>query len=129
MSELRIQVVDDNSLVRSSLRRLLELQSGWKVCGEADDGKQAIAETEKTHPNVILMDVMMPKGKGSTRTIVDHHPEMTVLLFTMYEFPGLKRLAHEAGAKGYIPKMASSESLIAAVGAVSEGKSVPPTVA
>lgn len=130
MGNLRILVVDDNPLVRNSLRRLLELHSGWLVCSEAENGKQAVVEADKAHPNLILMDVMMPKGNGleATRTIVDRHPEMKILLFTMYEFTGLLRLAHEAGARGYISKMASSESLIAAVDAVAEGKSFPPSI-
>jgi two-component system, NarL family, nitrate/nitrite response regulator NarL len=118
---LRILVVDDQPYVRSAVRSLLESKREWEVCGEASDGREAIAQTEALHPDIVVMDMSMPNLNGLEATRFIHHrfPSSEVVILTLHDFPDLPRIAQEAGAKSCVLKGHSSQFLIPAVQSVS----------
>jgi DNA-binding NarL/FixJ family response regulator len=118
---LRILVVDDQPYVRRAVRSLLESKHEWEVCGEASDGREAIAQTEALHPDIVIMDMSMPNLNGleATRFIHQRFPSSDVLILTLHDFPDLPRIAREAGAKGCVLKGNSGQFLIPAVQSVS----------
>lgn len=122
---LRILVVDDQPYMRRVVRSLLESKREWEVCGEASDGREAIEKTEKLHPDVVIMDMSMPRLNGleATRFIHKFFPRSEVVILTLHDFPDLPRLAREAGAKGFVLKGNFGELLIPAVQSV--GNSTP----
>lgn len=117
MEHLRILVVDDHEIVRSLLRHLLEAEEGWEVCGEAADGDEAVQRSQALHPDVIVMDAVMPHCNGfeATREIVRTTPEVGVVITTLYEYPEILRQAQSAGALGCIGKSKTTRLLIPAV--------------
>lgn len=84
---MQILIADDHELVRNGLRTVLEMQPGWKVCGEAVNGRQAVELARDLRPDVIVMDVTMPELNGleATRQICKAFPEAEVLILTMHE--------------------------------------------
>lgn len=118
---LRILVVDDQPYVRRAVRSLLESKREWEICGEAADGREALEKTEELRPDVVIMDMSMPKLNGleATRFIHQRFPASEVVILTLHDFPDLPRLARDAGAKGCVLKGDSSELLIPAVQSVS----------
>lgn len=117
MEHLRILVVDDHEIVRSLLRHLLEAEEGWEVCGEAADGDEAVQRSQALHPDVIVMDAVMPRCNGfdATREIVRTSPEVGVIITTLYEYPEILRQAQRAGALGCVGKSKTTRLLIPAV--------------
>jgi len=111
---LRILVADDQPFLRSAVRALLESKSGWEVCGEASDGQEAIERTEELRPDVVIMDVFMPRLNGieATRQIHQSFPGVQVLILTFHDLPDLARAAMDAGARGCLSKGDSSRLLI-----------------
>jgi CheY-like chemotaxis protein len=89
VEHLRILVVDDHEVVRSLLRHLLETEHGWEVCGEAADGDEAVQRSRALHPDVIVMDAVMPGCNGfeATREIIRTTPEIGIVITTLYEYP------------------------------------------
>ncbi len=118
---LRILVVDDQPNVRRAVRNLLSSRSDWEICGEAADGREAIERTKELQPEVIIMDMTMPRlnGLDATRQIRDQYPNSQVVILTFHDFPGLAQLAREAGAQGCVLKGHASEFLVQAVEKVS----------
>jgi two-component system response regulator NreC len=114
---LRILVADDQPYVRRAVRALLESKRDWEVCGEASDGQEAIERTQELHPDVVVMDVSMPRLNGleATRQIHQSFPHAQVLILTFHDFPDLARVAQNAGARGCLLKADSSRYLIPAV--------------
>lgn len=125
----RILVVDDHPSFRQMLRGVLEQHPNWEVCGEASDGLEAIVRTSELHPDVVLMDLQMPRldGLQATRKIHQVSPSTRVLILTLHENPILPEIAKESGASGYILKSESLETLTTAIETVgsSEGFFVP----
>ena len=122
---LRILIADDQPYIRRALRALLESKKSWEVCGEASDGREAIERTEQLHPDIVVMDLFMPRLNGleATRSIHQRFPSAQVLLLTLDDFPELARLARDAGAQGYVLKPDSSQFLIPAIASL--GDSTP----
>lgn len=122
---IRILIVDDHPVVRHGLRNLLEVQPGWEVIDEASDGLEALEKADRLNPDVILLDVSMPKMNGleACRLIRKAVPESEILIVTQHDSPQMMREALEAGARGYIVKSNAGRDLLAAVAAVSEHKS------
>jgi DNA-binding NarL/FixJ family response regulator len=118
---LRILVVDDQPNVRRAVRNLLASRTDWEVCGEAADGWEAIERTKELRPDVIIMDMSMPRlnGLDATRRIHDQFPGSHVVILTFHDFPGLAQLAREAGAHGCVLKGHANEFLVQAVERVS----------
>jgi DNA-binding NarL/FixJ family response regulator len=120
---IRILLVDDQAMVRSGLRMILEAERDFEVVGEADDGSSAIEEVRRRRPDVVVMDVQMPgtDGIAATRRIVElpEHPRVLILTtfdIDEYVFEGLR-----AGASGFLLKNAPSTELVSAVRVVAAG--------
>jgi len=121
---LRILIVDDQALVRRAVRQLLESHAGWRVCGEAADGVEAIDQTRELHPDVVIMDLSMPKMDGleATREIHASFPNTQILILTLHHFPHLANVVQLAGAQGCVLKSDSSRYLIPAVSSLSKSQ-------
>jgi len=115
MQPIRVLVVDDNSIVRDALARIIQRSADLQVVGEAADGLEAVEKAASLTPDVIVMDVNMPRldGLGATRQISEKHPASHVLMLTMY--PEMARAAREAGASETILKDCSPSELVAAI--------------
>jgi len=119
MSPLRILIADDHSVVRAGLRTLVESRSGWEVCGEASDGREAVDKATKLKPDVAILDIGMPllNGVEATRRIRAASPSTEILILTMHESDDLVQQVVEAGARGYILKDEADRVLLAAIDA------------
>jgi DNA-binding NarL/FixJ family response regulator len=121
---LRILIVDDQTLVRGAVRSLLESHPGWRVCGEASDGLEAIDRTRELHPDIVVMDLSMPNMSGleATREIHSSFPETQILILTLHDFPQMAKVVQRAGAQGCILKSDSSRYLIPAIACLSQSQ-------
>jgi len=123
MKTLRILIADDHALVRRGLRSVVEAQTGWTVCGEAQDGREAVKLGLKLRPDIFLFDVTMPElnGLDATRQICRALPNTPILILTMHESEELCAEAVQAGASGCVLKSDSPRQLLAAIEAVAAG--------
>lgn len=120
MPSLRILVADDHDVVRQGLRSLLESRTGWEVCGEASNGREAVEMCVQLKPEIVIMDIAMPTMTGleATRQILKASPKTQVIVLTMHESEELLREVLDAGARGYVLKTDKGRELISAVDAV-----------
>lgn len=111
----RIFLVDDNSLVRHQLRALLESGGDWKVCGEAENGLEAVEKAPIFRPDVIVVDFAMPvmNGLEATAKLSRLLPDSLIVMFSMFADPQVEKLATDAGASAIFSKSESVQSLIA----------------
>jgi two-component system response regulator NreC len=121
---LRILVVDDEQAIRTALQRLLDSHDDWHVVGTAHDGVEAIAKAKDLRPDVVVMDISMPKmnGLSATPQIKKAVPGAEVLIFSQYAIQGMIQEAEHAGASGYLLKSRSG-SIIPAIEALAQHKS------
>lgn len=127
MTELvKLLVVDDHTLFREGVVALLNSVPEIDVVGMAEDGQQAVELAAKVQPDVILMDIQMPKinGIAATRQIINDHPDMGVIVLTMFEDDDSVFAAMRAGARGYILKGADQEDMLRAIRAVARGEAL-----
>jgi DNA-binding NarL/FixJ family response regulator len=121
---VRILLVDDHPIVRQGLRTLLEGRSGWQVVGEASDGIEALDKVETLQPDVVVLDVTMPRMNGLEACRLIQRKQKTsgpeVLFVTQHDSPQMMREALEAGARGYVVKSNAARDLLEAVEAVSQ---------
>jgi DNA-binding NarL/FixJ family response regulator len=124
MIALRILLADDHPLMRQGIRSVLERQSGWTVCGEAVNGREAVAMAKRLSPDIAIIDITMPELNGleAARQIRREMPSVEVLILTMHDSDVLIAGALEAGARGCILKTDSARLLVAAVEAVAQHK-------
>jgi len=121
---IRILLADDHEVVRRGLSSLLSTRPDWQVCGEARNGREAVALAVKLKPNLAILDLSMPdlNGLEATRQIRKEVPETEILVFSMYENERFVRDLLAAGARGYVLKSDVSSQLLNAVDAVSRHK-------
>lgn len=122
--QIRVALADDQRLLREGLRIILEAAPDILVVGEAEDGVAATTLATEAQPDVILMDIRMPRQDGIAATEIIHktHPTIHILLLTTYDTPELVIEGLRAGAMGYLLKDCSAEELYAAVRAVARGQ-------
>lgn len=125
-AKLKILIVDDHAIVRDGLAAILRFQKDMTVVGEADDGQSAIQKAQELHPDVILMDLMMPNmnGADATAAIKQTLPETQILLLTSYGTSAELSRAFRNGATGAITKSLPKEELLAAIRNVAAGQRV-----
>jgi two-component system, NarL family, response regulator LiaR len=123
---IRVLLVDDHEVVREGLRAFLELQDGIEVVGEAGDGEQALAQADRLRPDVILMDLVMPKldGVGAMRELRRRTPASRVIVLTSFTEDDRLLPAIQAGAAGYLLKHVEPRELARAVRAAHAGEAL-----
>lgn len=120
----RLVIAEDHTILREGLRALLSSQENLEVVGEAEDGREAIRQVEKLTPDLILMDLSMPKMNGieAIREIRRRVPETRILALTVHKAEEFILEVLQSGADGYIPKDASSNELMMAIKSILMGK-------
>jgi len=119
---IRILLADDHDLMREGIRSMLESHSNFEVCAEAKDGIEAAEKALEYRPDVVILDVTMPKMNGleASRRITKQLPETQVLIFTIHDSEDMVRETLDAGAHGYVLKSEAPTHLAAAVEAVAQ---------
>lgn len=123
---IRVLLVDDHTILRQGLRRLLESERGVEVVGEAKDGREAVERARELSPDVIVMDLAMPalNGLDATRRILKSNPDARIIVLSMYIDDDYVKQALEAGVAGYLMKDAPASELVRAVRTVAGGENV-----
>jgi len=132
MDKIRILLAEDHAVVRESIARFLEKEPDFEVVAEAADGEETVRLASELKPDVIVLDVAMPKLNGieATKQIKATQPSVSILILTAYDYDQYIFALLEAGAAGYLLKDVSGRELINAIRAVHKGDSVlHPTIA
>jgi len=118
---IQILLADDHNVVRKGLRKTLEENDEWKVCGEASDGREAVKLALDLKPDIVVLDLTMPELNGieATRQIKNALPKTEVLIFTMHETEEMILSAFQAGARGFVLKSADELELVEAIKVIS----------
>jgi len=127
----RVLIVDDHAFIRRGVQGILRSFPEWELCGEADNGQEAIRLAEELKPEIIIMDVSMPglNGLEATRIIRDLLPDTKILLLTLHSSTELVRSAFRAGARGYVLKSDAEQELVRALNVVvGDGTYVSPAI-
>ncbi len=117
---LRVFVADDHEVVRRGICALLTSHSGWEVCGEASDGREAVDSVGDLKPDIVILDISMPglNGLEATRQILQRNPEQKVAILSITDSEQMIQEVLKAGAKAYILKSDAAKDLIVAVEAL-----------
>ena len=123
---IHVVIADDHALVRDGIRRMLEESAGIEVVGEAGDGEEAAQKVAELHPDVVLMDISMPRMNGveATRRIKAQSPATAVVILTAYDDDIYVSTLLEAGAAGYLLKDVHASDLVRALRAIQAGEAV-----
>jgi DNA-binding NarL/FixJ family response regulator len=127
----RVLIVDDHAFIRRGVQGILHSFPEWELCGEADNGQEAVRLAEALRPEIIIMDVSMPglNGLEATRIICDLLPSTKILLLTLHSSTELVRSAFRAGARGYVLKSDAENELVRALNAIAlDGTYVSPAI-
>ena len=118
----RIFLVDDHATVRERLHEMLEQHDEWKVCGEAENGKEALDRFKKAQPDLIVMDFMMPQMNGleASQQIIQRSPQTPILMLTVYGTGQLMNEAKSVGVKGFCSK-SNIDCIVEAVSRILQG--------
>ena len=124
MPKIRVLIADDHPIVRAGLRMLIATQPDMEVTAEAGDGSETVDRAAGTKPNVVVLDLSMPKSRSSDtiERLLGLEPAPRVLVLTMHDDPAYLRSALQAGASGYIVKEAADVELVTAIRAVHQGR-------
>lgn len=122
--EIKVVVVDDHDMVRRGLAAYFNTNSDIVLAGEADDGLEAIAVCERIHPDVVLMDLVMPRlgGIEATRQILERYPDIQVIALTSFQDKDLVQEAIQAGAISYLLKNVTGDVLADAIRSAYAGR-------
>lgn len=117
MSNFRILIADDHEIVRQGIRALIEAHPGWEVCAEAVDGVDTVQKAEQLKPDLIALDIGMPKlnGLDAAREILRDNPKARILFLTIYDTDQAAKTAFQIGAKGLILKSDAGRELVGAI--------------
>lgn len=123
---IRVLIVDDHTILREGIRSLLERESDIEIVGEAGDGEEAVAKAGELEPDVVLMDIGMPKMNGieATRRIRQKYPHIRVLILSMHDDEEYVRPLMQAGASGFVLKRSATTELVVALRAAYQGHTV-----
>jgi DNA-binding NarL/FixJ family response regulator len=123
MKRITVLLVEDHTIVREGLRKLLELEGDFEVVGEAENGRQAVALVKNLRPAVVVMDIAMPllNGLEATREILEVFPSTRILILTAHNDDAYVKFATESGAVGFLLKQASVEVLFEGIREVNKG--------
>jgi DNA-binding NarL/FixJ family response regulator len=124
MDKIRVLLADDHTLIRSGIATLLQSTKDIQVVGEAGDGDEAVRKTGELRPDVVVIDLSMPKLSGieATKILKRNYPETRVLVLTMHENEEYVFQILKSGASGYVLKSAGKEELSAAIRAAAKGE-------
>jgi DNA-binding NarL/FixJ family response regulator len=122
----RIMIVDDVLLVRLGLRLMMEEHEGWTVCGEAQDGEEAVRKAAELDPDVILLDVSMPKmnGLAAAPLLREQVPNAQIVMLTLYPSLDMAREAARVGAAAFVSKTMVARDLTPAIEALEAARPV-----
>jgi DNA-binding NarL/FixJ family response regulator len=117
MKNARLLIVDDHEIFRRGLRALLEPSSEWQICGEAVDGLDAVEQCKSLKPDIVVLDVSMPRLNGleAARLIRRENPESKIVIITQHDSPQIRSAALEAGARAFVTKSAVGSELVSAL--------------
>jgi two-component system, NarL family, response regulator DegU len=120
---IKIVIIDDHQLFREGVKRILAMENNFDVIAEGDDGALAMALVEEHEPDVILMDINMPKVNGveATRQLIEKYPNVKVLILSIHDDETYVTHVLKTGASGYLLKEMDADSLIEAVRVVADG--------
>jgi len=118
--KLRILLADDHEIVRRGLASLLIRHEGWEICGEANDGREAVEKVRQLKPDVIIIDIGMPNlnGLDATRRILQEDPTAKIIVLTVTDADQVIREALDAGARGFVLKSDAARDLVTAIEAL-----------
>src|SRR5579872_2902151 len=131
MGAVQILIADDHELFRRTLRSFIESQPNWRVCGEAGDGVEAVEKTKHLHPDLVLMDINMPRMDGleATRIIRRELPECNVIVVTQNHASIARQQAAAVNAHAYVTKSDLTKDLPIAIDSVFGNRNLKPTLA
>lgn len=123
MKKIKILIADDHPFIRSGILTMLQKVKDFEIVGEAEDGEQAIEKTEELSPEVVIIDISMPKLTGieATKVIKERFPETKMLVLSMHEDEQYVLEILKSGANGYILKTAGKDELVTAIRVVAGG--------
>jgi DNA-binding NarL/FixJ family response regulator len=126
MKRITVLLAEDHAIVREGFRKLLDLDTGLEVVGEAREGRQAVALAKQLQPEVVLMDIDMPflNGLEATRQVLEAVPATKVLILSAYSHDEYVKGAADSGAVGFLLKQTSSDDVCLAIRQVQEGKTL-----
>jgi DNA-binding NarL/FixJ family response regulator len=121
---LRILIADDHHIVLLGLRALLQSHDKWEVCGEATDGRQAVEKCEQLKPDLVILDICMPKlnGLDAARQILQHDSDQRIMILTNVESEQVIRDCLQAGIRGFVLKSDATADIVLAVEALQHRK-------
>ncbi len=116
----RILIVDDSQVVRKALRRMLERNIGWVVCGDASDGREGVEKAQELMPDLVVLDLSMPvmNGLEAARELKRTLPSVPSLMFTNYRTDSVRKAALSAGVSAIVSKSDSVEALVTSIRAL-----------
>jgi DNA-binding NarL/FixJ family response regulator len=114
---IRILIADDHEIFRRGLRSLLESHAEWEVCGEAKDGQEAVERTKELNPDVVVLDITMPRLNGleAAQVIRNEAPRSKMVILSQHEPSLMRQAALSAGADAYVTKSEVSRELMVAI--------------